>query len=109
MDSTLSKILELSKNKYPSDADFEKALNVKPKTIFNWKRETSKTYYQMLPLICSLLSVSSDYLLGIEKTDGKYVNIPNDSLIALIENMTPESRQKLENFVKNDFRFDLKE
>ncbi len=65
MDLTLSRILELSKNYYQSDADFEKALGVKPKTIFNWKRETSKTYYQMLPLICRLLKASSDYLLGI--------------------------------------------
>ena len=109
MDSTLSRILELSNNKYQSDADFEKALSVKPKTIFNWKRGTSKTYYQMLPLICSLLSVSSDYLLGIEKIDNMYTDISKDSLIDLIENMTPESRKKLEDFVKNDFRFDLKE
>lgn len=106
---TLKRILDLSKSKFNKDTEFEKALNLKPKTVDSWKRGNSKSYYYMLPSICSLLEVSSDYLLGIEKLDNEYVSVPKDSLIALIESMTPESRQKLENFVKNDFRFDLKE
>lgn len=97
MDTTLSKILELSSQRYKSDADFEKDLNVKPKTIFNWKRGTSKTYYQMLPLICSLLSVSSDYLLGLKDENSETVpitgisGINSEKLVANIDSLAKKA------------------
>lgn len=84
-------------------------LNLGKNSFVNWTNRGTLPNGDTIVALAEYFGVSSDYLLGIEKADDKYVSVPKDSLIALIENMTPESRQKLENFVKNDFRFDLKE
>lgn len=84
-------------------------LDLGKNSFVNWTNRGTLPNGETIVALAEYFGVSSDYLLGIEKTDDEYVGIPKDSLIALIESMTPESRQKLENFVKNDFRFDLKE
>lgn len=84
-------------------------LDLGKNSFVNWTNRGTLPNGETIVALAEYFGVSSDYLLGIEKTDDEYVGIPKDSLIALIENMTPESRRKLENFVKNDFRFDLKE
>ncbi len=84
-------------------------LNLGKNSFVNWTNRGTLPNGETILALAEYFGVSSDYLLGIEKSNDKYVSIPKDSLIALIENMTPESRQKLEDFVKNDFRFDLKE
>lgn len=84
-------------------------LDLGKNSFVNWTNRGTLPNGETIVALAEYFGVSSDYLLGIEKTDDEYVGIPKDSLIALIESMTPESRRKLENFVKNDFRFDLKE
>ena len=86
-----------------------KTLKISGNSFVNWENRGTLPSAEIIIKLANYFNVTADYLLGIEKSDDKYVSIPKDSLIALIESMTPESRQKLENFVKNDFRFDLKE
>lgn len=65
---TLKRILDKSKSKFSSYAEFEKALGIKPKTVDSWKRGKSKTYYKMMPKISKVLECSPEYLLGTEAT-----------------------------------------
>lgn len=87
---TLKRILDLSNSKFNKDTEFEKALNLKPKTVDSWKRGNSKGYYQILPSICSLLEVSADYLLGLDdvpnrQTKKELLDEYIDSYVAFID------------------------
>ena len=61
----IDRLLKLIKDTYESDADFERALELKEKTVDSWKRSNSKAYYKMLPVLCRHFSVSADYLLEL--------------------------------------------
>lgn len=74
----LKRILDLSNSKFNKDTEFEKALNLKPKTVDSWKRGNSKGYYQILPSICSLLEVSADYLLGLDDVPNRNIQLSED-------------------------------
>ena len=64
---TANIIINLIEEKYESDAVFERALGVPPKTVNNWKRGTSASFYKMLPEIAHALDVTPNYLLGFEE------------------------------------------
>ena len=57
---TLKRILELIKNNFPSSAEFEKTTNLTPKTVSDWKRGKSKSYYGMIPQLSELFNVSTE-------------------------------------------------
>ncbi len=59
----LDRILELAYLKFKGDADFEAALGVPAKTVGNWKRGSSSSFYKMLPQICDLLGTTPNHLL----------------------------------------------
>lgn len=64
MNITLTRILQLNKTKGNDDHTLELALELKPKTVNNWKRGLSEAYLKMLPKIADYFDVSVDYLLG---------------------------------------------
>lgn len=99
---TLKRILDLSKSRFNKDTEFEKALNLKPKTVDSWKRGNSKTYYQMLPLICSLLSVSSDYLLGLDTEPNRNSPLSEDiqELIDMYSSLPERKQGEVKGFIK---------
>lgn len=66
MDKVLSRILDLMNQKYPSEAAFELALGIKPKSIYTWKTNRSKWYKDNIETIAKYLDVSPAYLMGWE-------------------------------------------
>lgn len=56
--------------KFGSDAAFERAANLPPKTVNNWRRGRSSSYMKMLPELATLFGVSVRDLLLTEEEDG---------------------------------------
>lgn len=73
--NTIDRILEQAKSKYSSNADLERALGLKSKTINNWLRGKSKTYFKLLPQIAEKLGVDVISLLGDDVKEN-YVSLP---------------------------------
>ncbi len=48
-------VLRLIPTRFPSDAAFERAAGLPPKTVSNWRRGRSATYMKMLPQLELLL------------------------------------------------------
>ena len=63
----LERILCLIDKQCNSDAEFERNLDLKAKTVDSWRRKKSESFYKMLLQISDFFNVSTDYLLG--KTD----------------------------------------
>lgn len=76
---TADLIINLIEERYRSDADFERKMNLKPKTVNNWKRGISESYYKMLPEISIALDVTPNYLLGF---DGGEISLEETELIS---------------------------
>lgn len=53
--------------RYGSDAAFERAANLPPKTVNNWRRGRSASYMKMLPELATLFGVSVRELLQSEE------------------------------------------
>ncbi len=49
---------------YGSDAAFERAANLPPKTVNNWRRGRSSSYMKLLPEIAMLFGIATGELLG---------------------------------------------
>lgn len=59
------RLLLLIETEFESDAAFERALGLPPKTVNNWRRERSSSYMKMLPELARAFSVSLEALLNI--------------------------------------------
>lgn len=57
-------IFSLIELHFGSDAAFERAANLPPKTVNNWRRRRSSSYMKLLPELASLFGVSVRDLLG---------------------------------------------
>lgn len=49
---------------YPSDAAFERAAGLPPKTVSNWRRGRSATYLKQLPRLSAVLGVRPEDLMN---------------------------------------------
>ncbi len=59
-------IFSLIELRFGSDAAFERAANLPPKTVNNWRRRRSSSYMKLLPELAELFEVSVHDLLGEE-------------------------------------------
>lgn len=59
-------LFSLIELKFSSDAAFERAANLPPKTVNNWKRGRSSSFMKMLPELAALFGVSVRDLLGAD-------------------------------------------
>lgn len=57
--------------KFSSDAAFERAANLPPKTVNNWKRGRSSSFMKMLPELAALFDVSVRDLLCTDDKEGE--------------------------------------
>ncbi len=102
---TLGCILSLIKTTFKSDASFEAAADLKPKTVDSWKRGKSASYLKMLPKLSELFGVTTDYLLGNEQkkkpsAEAKSFSRETMELTDQIEKLTPSNRAKLSELVR---------
>lgn len=61
--NTLDRILDLIKSRYDTDAAFERAFNLKARTVYDWKAKRSTSYLRKLSNIADFFGVTTDYLL----------------------------------------------
>ena len=54
---------------FGNDAAFERAANLPPKTVSNWRRGRSSSFMKLLPELAALFWVSVQDLLGAEGED----------------------------------------
>lgn len=87
MNITLQRILELKKERGLEDKALEKELNLRPKQVADWKRNTSFSYLKMLPNIAKYFNVPLDYLLGV-----------TDSIATSANNLTSYSENEMYTF-----------
>ena len=92
---TLERILEQIKTHFDSDVAFEEAAGLKRKTVDNWKRGLSQSYLKMIPKLCALFDVDSDYLHGTDKKP----TTPNvgQSALTELQQRKQEAKNKIEN------------
>ena len=77
---------------------------VKANTISNWEKGISRPNLDQLCLLCQALSVTSDTMLGLDKTGmERTLNIKEQRILTAIRNATPEMQSTLyQMFVKID-------
>ena len=68
-------IFTLIERRYGSDAAFERAANLPPKTVNNWRRGRSSSYMKMLPELASLFGVSVQELLHTDAGDSESMHL----------------------------------
>ncbi len=59
------KLLLLIESEYESDAAFERALELPPKTVNNWRRGRSASFMKMLPMLSECFKVNIGELMGV--------------------------------------------
>lgn len=60
-----NRILLLVESEFESDVAFERALELQPKTVNNWRRGLSSSYMRLLPSISELLKINVSELLDM--------------------------------------------
>ena len=76
------RVLSLIDAEYESDAAFERALDLAPKTVNNWRRGRSASFIKILPKIAKLFSVGVGSLMDIPV--GKDSSELSDDEVALL-------------------------
>lgn len=51
-----------------TDSGFERGVHLKPRTVNEWKRGRSKSYFKHIASIARFFGVTTDYLLGNDNT-----------------------------------------
>ena len=68
MDNIFSiRLKELRKETGLTQKQFAKALNTTDDSIYSWEKGRSQPSIEMIINICKVLSISADYLLGLEE------------------------------------------
>lgn len=71
-------------------------VSVKANTISNWEKGISRPNLDQLCLLCQALSVTSDTLLGLDKTGMKRtLNLKEQRILTAFRNATPEMQSAM--------------
>lgn len=99
-------IFSLIEMRYGSDAAFERAANLPPKTVNNWRRGRSSSYMKMLPELAGLFGVSVRDLLQTEEgeRDGVRLTAEEQELLTLFraaDGLSERERAALTETIRN--------
>ena len=93
-----SKVISLIESEYDSDAAFERAAGLAPKTVNNWRRGKSSSYMKMLPELSELFEVSVGEILDMPVTGGTDISDDEAELLTLYRKsavLSPKQRLAL--------------
>lgn len=77
-------------------------VSVKANTISNWEKGISRPNLDQLCLLCQALSVTSDTLLGLDKTGmERTLNLKEQRILTAIRNATPEMQNAMYQLLVN--------
>ena len=99
-------IFSLIEMRSGSDAAFERAANLPPKTVNNWRRGRSSSFMKMLPELAALFSVSVRDLLQAEggATGADGLTAEEQELLAMFRatgNLSERERAALTETIRN--------
>ena len=92
------KVISLIESEYDSDAAFERAAGLGPKTVNNWRRGKSSSYMKMLPELSELFEVSVGEILDMPVTGGTDISDDEAELLTLYRKsavLSPKQRLAL--------------
>ena len=100
------RILSLIDSEFDSDAAFERAANLPPKTVNNWRRNRSSSYMKMLPELATLFGVSVRDLLNTEEEADGGIRLTAEeqaflSMFRAAEGLSERERAALNETIKN--------
>lgn len=77
-------------------------VSVKANTISNWEKGISRPNLDQLCLLCQALSVTSDTLLGLDKTGmERMLNLKEQRILTAFRNATPEMQNAMYQLLVN--------
>ena len=77
-------------------------VSVKANTISNWEKGISRPNLDQLCLLCQALSVTSDTLLGLDKTGmERTLNLKEQRILTAFRNATPELQNAMYQLLVN--------
>ncbi len=77
-------------------------VSVKANTISNWEKGISRPNLDQLCLLCQALSVTSDTLLGLDKTGmERTLNLKEQRILTAFRNATPELQSAMYQLLVN--------
>jgi transcriptional regulator with XRE-family HTH domain len=98
IEAILNQILYVKNEQQISDAEFERKLGLKPKTLSDWKRNHSKAFIKILPQIAEALNVTVDHLRGIERPpaqqDAQPLSVVKQTAIKFIQTLSEDDAMK---------------
>lgn len=91
---------------YGSDAAFERAANLPPKTVNNWRRGRSASYMKLLPEIAMLFGVATGELLGNPSSPEESARLTSEEeeILAMFRaagNLSDKERAALTETIRN--------
>lgn len=98
--NTGDRIFALMKERGLSQKEFSKQTGIAESTISDWKRKRLNPGTDKIPVICKVLRVSADDLLGISIHYNDYViNSGTDTLFERIRSLNPEMLIRLQSYI----------
>ncbi len=94
-------LVALINERYPSHADFERDMGLNPKTVNNWIRGTSSSFYKILPELSEALDVTPNYLLGFSERELESDETEILSAYRRAGHLSDKERKKLIATIKN--------
>ena len=98
-------IFSLIEMRYGSDAAFERAANLPPKTVNNWRRGRSSSYMKMLPELAEKFGINITEMLDIPlRGDSSELSEDELHLLRLFRKtrgLTPKMRGALVKTIEN--------
>lgn len=77
-------------------------MSVKSNTISNWEKGISRPNLDQLVQLCQVLSVTSDSLLGLDKTGmERTLNLQEQRILTAFRNCSPEMQSAFDTFVNH--------
>ena len=97
---------------YGSDAAFERAANLPPKTVNNWRRGRSASYMKLLPEIAMLFGVATGELLGNPSSPEESARLTSEEeeILAMFRaagNLSDKERAALTETIRNTIGLSL--
>jgi transcriptional regulator with XRE-family HTH domain len=96
------RVCHLRESKSWIQRDLAFRMSVKSNTISNWEKGISRPNLDQLAQLCQVLSVTSDSLLGLDKTGmERTLNLQEQRMLTAFRNCSPEMQSAFYSFINH--------
>lgn len=94
-------LFRVVKQKFRSNAAFEREAGLPAKTMNNWQRGRSASYLKILPQLADVLGVPLVVLTAVQPEDGETLTDHELELLRIYRSLLPLSEEKRDRFVRS--------